>query len=609
MGSVRYGMRLGAVSPPPPGAGPRYRSQYCWPTAATVVASPVSRIPLLTTTAPINSFDIISCTNRVRMTEDATSELPQPATVRDHVLYSTKCLLKSQLKRCGFVRPQVYARLCEYGDNNCEDENIFTNLDRLPRFRFGGNRATTNKVREYEKRANDQRLKELTDRLKRGPIPPPRTRHTSKTSPIPPAIPPQEESTLRVTPLRSASFSQVDYNTDDKKYVRRRHPFTNDNLQEPTYNRAVATLPRSKNPTRTSCELPKQEPTETNPESLDKFYDLLVDNHTNNEKPKSDDNDRLPKHPISRSNTISTSNVQEKKRDKSRRRKGIYISQWPNGYQTSENVIPRFVEDGDFASCSEKNPNLLKNSLVKLQINDEKSDLTMWTSPQEEPLSPEDISTTLEWAYNQTSQSDEKDNSPKNILFRSDSLSEGEPELNDKKPDQISLDLSDCESRASIGNDVLNPSVPRRYSKRPLRGPYGQMLEAEMKKPETGRKNLLNNDLKFLEDLSLQRRESKTKPVSSRSSCDEIHTTLLASPKQLPITKRKISADNLPAINDNENRLVISHQRTTSSPSKLEGLASTHISNALLEQLLRGSSEQLASSDVNLQQKNVSNLL
>ncbi|XP_044257449.1 rho guanine nucleotide exchange factor 17 [Tribolium madens] len=523
VGSVRYGMRLGAVSPPPPGAGPRYRSQCCWPTA-TAPGGYVSRIPLLTAT-PINSFDIISCANRLRINEEATSELPQQ-TVRDHVLYSTKCL-KNQLKRCALVRPQIYARLCE----NAEEEEF--NLDRLPRFRFGGNRTTTNKVRDFEKRANEQRLRDLTERLKRGPIPPPRTRHQPKTPP---------EEPIRVTPLRSASFSQVDYSSDDKKYVRRRNPVCD------TTNQTVATLPRSKNPTR--CD--------------------------NFKEPERDTDDNTLKQSITRSNTISTgtSNTQEKKRDKLRRRKGIYISQWPN---SSENVIPQFVEDGDFASCSDP-PKLLE------EPPDDKSQI-MWTSPQEEPLSPEENTTVPEWPKISRGM----------FLLRSDSLSEGEPEMG--KQDQISSipsDVSDCESRLSTGNDPCNP---RRYSKRPLRGPYGQMLEAEMKKPETGRKNQLSNDLKFLEDLSLQNRDVKLK---HRSRYDDSNN--LSSPKQLlTLSKRKVSADSL--VVENDQRLVVNHQRTTSSPSKLEGFANADVSQELLEQLLRGSSEQLAT-DANLQQKN-----
>lgn len=151
----------------------------------------------------------------------------------------------------------------------------------------------------------------------------------------------------------------------------------------------------------------------------------------------------------------------------------------------------------------------------------------------------------------------------------------------------------------------------RRYYKRPLRGPYGQMLEAEMKKPENDRKYQLTDDLKFLEELA----PSATSLLSSSSvgagdprpkfvlrtrgvsehSLDE-GSKGRQPPPPTPI-KRKVSADNVvvaKSVADSEPRLTVCHQRTTSSPSKLEGFASAEVSVELLEQLLRGSSEQLA---------------
>lgn len=97
-----------------------------------------------------------------------------------------------------------------------------------------------------------------------------------------------------------------------------------------------------------------------------------------------------------------------------------------------------------------------------------------------------------------------------------------------------------------------------RYSKRPLRGPYGQMLEAEMAKPRT-------TDIALDEGLR---------------------------------PKRKISA-NLsysPGSNSNSEPPTPCHHRTTSSPSKLEGLPGP--SPELLAELLRGSSERVARAPV-----------
>ncbi|XP_063982833.1 rho guanine nucleotide exchange factor 17 isoform X3 [Diachasmimorpha longicaudata] len=117
-------------------------------------------------------------------------------------------------------------------------------------------------------------------------------------------------------------------------------------------------------------------------------------------------------------------------------------------------------------------------------------------------------------------------------------------EEKDDQPATLS-DLSDCEGH-----------TPRRYSKRPLRGPYGQMLEAEMAKPRST-------------DIGLE---------------DNIRH------------RRKISA-NLsynPGVNSNSEPPTPCHHRTTSSPSKLEGLPGP--SPELLAELLRGSSERVSRS-------------
>ncbi|XP_076391825.1 rho guanine nucleotide exchange factor 17 isoform X6 [Megachile rotundata] len=112
------------------------------------------------------------------------------------------------------------------------------------------------------------------------------------------------------------------------------------------------------------------------------------------------------------------------------------------------------------------------------------------------------------------------------------------------EPPATPSDLSDCEGH-----------TPRRYSKRPLRGPYGQMLEAEMAKPRTT-------------DIAL---EEGLRP------------------------HRKISANlsyNTSSNNSSSEPPTPCHHRTTSSPSKLEGLPGP--SPELLAELLRGSSERVA---------------
>lgn len=93
-----------------------------------------------------------------------------------------------------------------------------------------------------------------------------------------------------------------------------------------------------------------------------------------------------------------------------------------------------------------------------------------------------------------------------------------------------------------------------RYSKRPLRGPYGQMLEAEMAKPR----------------------------IADSALSDSLGP------------KRKVSANSSYSAGSNSNSEPPTpcHHRATSSPSKLEGLPGP--SPELLAQLLRGSSEHPA---------------
>lgn len=134
------------------------------------------------------------------------------------------------------------------------------------------------------------------------------------------------------------------------------------------------------------------------------------------------------------------------------------------------------------------------------------------------------------------------------------------------------------------------------------------MLEAEMKKPET-RKNL-NNDLKFLEDLSSQP-GSKPKHCRSRGPCNSsIDETYLKEAKIVPVTKRKVSADNLMLVEPVvKQTLVPNHQRTTSSPSKLEGVTANskqEVSKEFLEQLRKAGSDQLDSKELGQQIQKVS---
>nr|CAD7452220.1 unnamed protein product [Timema tahoe] len=268
------------------------------------------------------------------------------------------------------------------------------------------------------------------------------------------------------------------------------------------------------------------------------------------------------------------------------------------------------------------------------------------------------------------------------ILIRTDSLSEGESDQGDRRPTTPTIrdrerdrtaspslfspsDLSDSEGRgggssAGLGSESRNQHTPRRYYKRPLRGPYGQMLEAEMKKPDTGRtfsKRQYNEDLKFLEEYASpppQRPPSPTESTMKSSpvtgppfdslrpsntddnrACSLRHRSLTThsfddsqlkdgygrsppsasnppTPMPRSIPKRKVSA---PYSAPSPTALIressgpgtfVCHQRTTSSPSQLEGYTRGSGTSTrpeptpeLLAELLRGSSERISFSPNN----------
>lgn len=403
--------------------------------------------------------------------------------------------------------------------------------------------------------------------------------------------------------------------------------------------------------------------------------------------------------------------VSEEKRrvlDKSKRRKGIYITKWPIQDELSGLILPESVISAQFGEHLIKDvPN---GEIVNLETGDSElfigdngrnrsrtlSDNTrpvearqpgdsarwtgqdtacIWTSPQDEPMSPEaDDQAAPLWPKSlteprwnsrpaltyQSSEEKEEFSIPKlnnkrcTLLARADSLSEGESEsggLSTPNRDRTSpspfnpSDVSDNETRGQHTKE-RGVHAPRRYSKRPLRGPYGQMLEAEMKKPE-GKLSKHDEELKFLDELvaspsgrpiSPNVGSSRTSLASNTSSLgipeprivvsrsrgagnhslDDTQLKnsfgLSSSPSQKTVIrsspKRKVSA-NIPysapnpvtSPSESVSRGIVFHQRTTSSPSKLEGFSPRN-SNAddkkklepspeLLAELLRGSSERL----------------
>ena len=332
---------------------------------------------------------------------------------------------------------------------------------------------------------------------------------------------------------------------------------------------------------------------------------------------------------------------------------GVFITQWPDqGGKNPEEVTPcdsgdwqdsnQHVEEAEKSlfsdvsqegveSCTdaEDNPPTHTVSIVSPQWHHTEE----WDSAQEESLSPDEGGKTrVRWPRSeregrrwlekpklvyQSSEEKEDDNpssTPRRYHppVRSDSLSEGESDQGERShvtrectasPSPFApSDLSDSEGRSSVGTggESRSPHTPRRYYKRPLRGPYGQMLEAEMSKAETNRIPKLQ--LEFLE-----------KYVQSPASADAVTTRPRAlttqslddsqlkggygrsSPAPTPTRtspKRKVSANipyTSPGQQSQPQQQFVCHQRTTSSPSQLEGFSGPSPRPELLAELLRGS--------------------
>lgn len=177
-----------------------------------------------------------------------------------------------------------------------------------------------------------------------------------------------------------------------------------------------------------------------------------------------------------------TYDTDKRKLDKSRRRKGIYI-QWP--------AIKRSQEIDSFDSSN--------NEDAPIQMTEEKKSrkhLSM-SSSFSEPVMPRQSESLCSLEPN-TPDSDCSPNKPlvwptsvrRQSLLTYQSSDERDEFTQTYSPSKTyrivrSDSVSDNESDRNVSS--TNESELKRYSKRsirPLRGPYGQMLEAEMKKQE-----------------------------------------------------------------------------------------------------------------------------
>lgn len=193
-------------------------------------------------------------------------------------------------------------------------------------------------------------------------------------------------------------------------------------------------------------------------------------------------------------------NIEDKRKiDKSRRRKGIYI-QWPAVERSQEidSFDSNTADDAGFMSSQNTSSDPTSLGVKKLNrhhnLGFSFSEPAMPRQSESlcslDPYTPDsDCNSNKPLVWPKTSRrqsltyqsSDERDDpisasSPplkpfRHIFLRSDSISGDES------------DRGSSRDRATTSPASANEQDLKRYSKRPLRGPYGQMLEAEMKKP------------------------------------------------------------------------------------------------------------------------------
>ncbi|XP_076669099.1 uncharacterized protein LOC143369261 isoform X3 [Andrena cerasifolii] len=350
-------------------------------------------------------------------------------------------------------------------------------------------------------------------------------------------------------PFRSASFGQVDFNHGSRQKVQ---PIATSNRAENKDVRA-STLPRRRGDVSPVVSTPQNSPNRQSPRTSTPSVDSAVGSaeglgvpQTGNLeeiRPRSDGSDSLatssaltsPEPPVPEINEPRVDLVQPDGAP-------------PIDIVTSEPVFP-LVENAAVEETVQKESRIEPHEVII-------------TPPPEEPR----LSQASEGSE-AASEAPEEASSPsgKTRRYRGDTSKRRKGVYITQWPEPLDSDRNKLSAQSSEERDEppATPSdlsdceghTPRRYSKRPLRGPYGQMLEAEMAKPRTT-------------DIAL---EEGLRP------------------------RRKVSANlsyNTSSNNSSSEPPTPCHHRTTSSPSKLEGLPGP--SPELLAELLRGSSERVA---------------
>lgn len=192
---------------------------------------------------------------------------------------------------------------------------------------------------------------------------------------------------------------------------------------------------------------------------------------------------------------------ERRKIDKSKRRKGIYI-QWPvSGRVPGDSSWD--IDSPEFEIASPGPPLKLN---VNLGLN-----FDCLSTASCEPLTPDSDNFVPNPHWTKKASSFSAGNGRKNSLTYQSSEEKDEQhhpvkEGQKRTPNLLRKDsTSDNESDRGMSRELRSVSPSRddlkRYSKRPLRGPYGQMLEAEMKKATKVHYDEILDDLRSSSEL------------------------------------------------------------------------------------------------------------
>lgn len=493
-------------------------------------------------------------------------------------------------------RVPLVPKICESSKSPPVKDEETTTLDRFQRFRFGGRNGRGGAQNKKNKqnvtpRTTDKsdRLRKLTDKLKQ-----PSAGEPQKSEPkddenlmgstatstanlsgeessdkFEDGFRKPESRTIvgsyyqRSIPFRSASFSQVYYSPSDGKYIR------SDGRKRSTPN-----------PVSLSRKTLSSEPVRAYSQDHDSV-DVPTPPRRKNKSIKSDQSGQSDTSIIEESLEVSVQESSDEVAEKT------YLSEW------------RSETDGGGAQNTNESTTVItpvESPKEELQ-SPEYPPMPQWSSLTELPL----IRPKLSAQSSEEKEEEKTCSSPKVkyrqfLLSKADSFSEGDSDQGNHS--QTLSPTRECTSSPCNDNSdsEKNSGPPVPYSKRPLRGPYLEMIVNEKKKPEVNGKK--QDDLKFLDEYPKQIRSAddcqlKRSYTSPDQPSDRLR--LRTSPK------RKTSA-NLPLSITAEkkyggNETVVHHQRTTSSPSQLEGCSrvkkTPEPSPQLLAQLLKGSSEQV----------------